>query len=192
MYLALIKHYMTKADKSAALDPVAKKMNNRAFRDSVIETEEIRWNTPKKQVERINEEKKDIKRGLSKYAAKVVKGIKNMKKPIKNQKELCDFLKNCGFEDEAIDSLEKASKGLEPRLKHLVLALHETVNALCGKNLSASTFTKKFLQVYEKNRKASFLPDEIEYVKCLDRHGEGFYSSVEGRELVKEIISKTA
>jgi len=172
-------------------DPVTKKSKDRAFRDKVIDKEEVRWNTAEKQNARIEEEKAEIKKGLKEYASKIEDGIKNRKDKLVRVEDLPGFLRECGVKDETVRALEKAfpskAEGVEPRFKHLVTALYDTVNSMIGmSSFPEGSFSSRVLRKFEEKRRATFVKDDTKHAKYLDRLGEGFYSSEEGQALIRE------
>ncbi len=175
----------------ASDEAVEAKAEDRKFRDSVIEKEEKRWNTPAKQDETINKEKNALRTRLDKYASKIEEGIKSRKEPLLVKEELPTFLRECGVDEKDVRMLEDAfpdhADGAEPQYKHMVNALYETINSLCAQDsFPEGSFVAKTMRSFEEKRRASFIEDDTDRAKYLDRLGEGFYPSEEGEAFVRE------
>ena len=170
---------------------VKAKMTDRKFRDSVIEKEEKQWNTPAKQDETIKEEKTALRAAMNKYAPSIEKAIKERKEPLLAKEELPDFLRKCGVAEEDVSRLEDAfpdhADGPEPQYKHMVNALYETINSLCKQDsFLEGSFINKTMESFEDKRRATFIEDDTDRAKYLDRLGQGFYPSAEGQKFMYE------
>ena len=175
----------------ASDDAVVAKTKDRSFRDRVIEEEEARWNTPQKQDEVIRNEKAELRKALDQHAAKIEEGIRSMKDPLSRMEELPQFLRSCGVDDDKVRMLEQSfptgAEGASPMHIYMVTAIYETVNSLAIQNFfPQGSFAARTLSVFEQERRANFVADDTAYVQYLDRHGEGFYSTDEGQQLIRQ------
>ena len=97
-----------------------------------------------------------------------------------DEKEIHDFEKTFPIGHESIP----------PQNKHMAVAIFEAIKQLFENKSSIAdgSFTSLALEIFERKRKASFVPDMIAFQKYEDRLGSGFYSSKEGETLIRHYL----
>lgn len=172
-------------------DLVEAKANSRDYRDSFIEREEPRWYTDAKRSETIEKEKMKFKEGLARNAKKIETGIKNLKEPVKRIEELPRLFRDWGLDEKAIHgfekSLPKTDDAVPPENKHMAAAIFDAINELFkNKSFSEGSFSSMTLEIFNRERRATFVADQTTRSKYLDRIGEGFYRSKEGEATIRQ------